>query len=283
MTAVRAPRGGIVPGLALAEVAALVPPPLAAFGDRVAAGPGGPTARPASTLRERAVFDAAIAAFGEPFGAADRRAVVSYWTQFYLAALVIPALTGLAHFGRALPLGLDEIDFELDEAGCLARFLVPEAPRIREGSSQNGLATLVEGHLRPFVELCHTHSGLARRVLWGNVAVIVDRTAEELAAVGAAAPALIETATLLGWRARRDASGTEGASVRQGAGPMPDCAAIAHGSRSPLADTLRAVGPDGGRCRRVCCLRYRLPGVADCGALCPAVRRPDTARTDRPC
>jgi len=239
------------------EVSARVPASLAAYRDGVAAGPGGPDARPLASLRDPAVFDATLAAFGAGVGAApaglDRRALVSYWSQFYLAALATPALTALVRLGRPLPLAFERTSLELDAAGRPARLLVdPDHPATGCGGScldvtqvpQPGLAGLVEDHLRPFVELCCAQCGLAPRVIWGNAAVILDYVAGELGASDA--PACAEVAACLG----------------RCAGPA--CA------RTPLAQALCA-GAAGCR-RRTCCLRSRLPGIPSCGALCPLER-----------
>ena len=230
----------------IAEIAACVPASLQAYRGGVAVGPGGPTALPVAALREPAVFDATLATFGAGYGAADRRVLVSYWSQFYLAALATPALTALIRLGRPLPLGFDTTRLELDDAGRPARLLVPaETPDCRSSGCASGLAGLVEGHLSPFVEMCHARCGIAPRVLWGNAAVILDYVAGELG--GANDPACTAAATRLGWR------GT-----------------LACG-RNPLAQALCA-DASGCRRRRVCCLRHRLPGVPSCGALCPLER-----------
>ncbi|WP_245239795.1 siderophore-iron reductase FhuF [Methylobacterium variabile] len=221
-----------------------MPASLGAYREGVAAGPGGPGATPLVALRDPAVFDATLAAFeaglGVPAGAADRRALVSYWSQFYLAPLATPVLTALVRLGRPLPLAFATTSLELDAAGRPARFLVqPDeaGPPCRSA----GLSGLVEDHLRPFVELCRAQCGIAPRVIWGNAAVILDYVARELGEPETMA--CPEVATCLGWCGG------------------PACA------RSPLAQALCAAG--GGRRRRTCCLRQRLPGVPSCGALCP--------------
>lgn len=237
------------------EVSARVPASLAAYRGGVAAGPGGPGARPLASLRDPAVFDATLAAFGAGVGAPqaglERRALVSYWSQFYLAALATPALTALVRLGRPLPLAFERTSLELDAAGRPARLLVDPATgcggSCRDGTREPprpGLAGLVEDHLRPFVELCCAQCGLAPRVIWGNAAVILDYVAGELEPDDA--PACAEVAACLGRR-----GGTA-------------C------TRTPLAQALCA-GTAGCR-RRTCCLRSRLPGIPSCGALCPLER-----------
>ncbi|WCS26555.1 siderophore-iron reductase FhuF [Methylobacterium sp. NMS14P] len=248
----------------IAEVAAQVPDTLAAYRDGIAEGPGGPEALPLGALRDPDVFDATLAAFGAGFGAefrtADPRVRVSYWSQFYLAALATPALTALVRLGRPLPLAFDAVSLELDGAGRPCRFRLPADGSACAACPAPGLTGLVEAHLRPFVELCHARCGIAPRVLWGNAAVILDYVARELGdplaglagdgegdgggCASACTAACDDVAACLGWRA--------------GSG----CA------RSPLAQAL-CPGASGCRRRRVCCLRHRLPGVPSCGALCP--------------
>lgn len=236
----------------IAQVASCVPESLAAYRGGVAVGPGGAGAVPLSCLREPAVFDAALSAFDAGLdpcaGAAtgDRRALVSYWSQFYFAALATPALTALVRLGRPLPLAFDTVSLELDLAGRPSRLLVgPGTPGTVAAPTYGvtqGFGELLDGHLRPFVALCHARCGLAPRVLWGNAAAIFDYVAGELGRTPGGP--CEELAACLEWR---------GGSA---------CA------RNPLAQGLRP-GALGRRRRRVCCLRRRLPSVPSCDALCP--------------
>ena len=238
------------------EIAARIPASLDAYRNGVAVGPGGPSALPVAALRDPALFDSTLAAFGAGYGQVDRRVLLSYWSQFYLAALATPALTALVCLGRPLPLAFDTTRLELDAAGRPARLLVPaDRPDGCPGcpvDAVSGLTGLVEGHLRRFVEMCHARCGIAPRVLWGNAAVILDYVAGELC--GADGPACAANctagATRFGWRG-----------------------ALACGT-NPLAQALCA-DASGCRRRRVCCLRHRLPGVPSCGSLCPLERATD--------
>ncbi|WP_019905844.1 siderophore-iron reductase FhuF [Methylobacterium sp. 77] len=236
------------------RLAALVPPSLAAFGCRIAATPSRPEARPLSILASKAAFDGVVDGFGRALGeggsggagqgfeTADRRALVSLWTQYYLPALIIPYFTALSRLGRALPIGFDRVGFELDEAGIVSRFIVAEADS-RDAEPEPGLDPLIEGHLRPFFDLCHGHYGLSRRVLWCNAGVTADFALRELS---------IGTAAMVPVQFRVEAC-------------LGRCGADAFG-RCPLARAF-SVGEE--RRRRVCCMRYKLPGVPSCGALCP--------------
>ncbi|GJD40378.1 MULTISPECIES: siderophore-iron reductase FhuF [Methylobacterium] len=225
------------------QLAALVPPSLSAFGCRIATAPSGSGTRPLSILTSKAAFDEVVDGFGrasgDGFETADRRALVSLWTQYYLPALIIPYFTALSRLGRALPIGFDRVGFELDESGIVSRFIVAEEDD-RRASPEPGLDPLIEGHLRPFFDLCQTHYGLSRHVLWCNAGVTADFALRALS--GDALPASSRAEACLG-RCGGDAFG-----------------------RCPLAQAFRG-GEE--RRRRVCCMRYRIPGVPSCGALCP--------------
>lgn len=224
------------------DVTALVPASLSTFGCRIDTGPGRPETQSLSILRDKAAFDAVVDGFGRTFGRADRRAVVSLWTQYYLSALIIPYLTALSRLGRALPIKFERVRFELDETGIVSRFLLAEAD-IQRLDPTSGLTLLIDGHLRPFFDLCHTHSGLSRGVLWGNAGVVADLTLRELTnGAGRSQPLPAQSEACLG-----------------------RCGADAFG-RCPLAQVFHAQEE---RRRRVCCMRYRLPGVVSCGTLCP--------------
>ena len=179
-------------------------------------------------------------ASGEGFETADRRALVSLWTQYYLPALIIPYFTALSRLGRALPIGFDRVGFELDEGGIVSRFIVAEEDD-RRAAPEPGLEPLIEGHLRPFFDLCQTHYGLSRHVLWCNAGVTADFALRELS--GDALPA---------------------SSPRRG---MPRTVAAAMRSAAARWPRLSVAARSGGG--GVCCMRYRIPGVPSCGALCP--------------
>ncbi len=89
---------------------------------------------------------------------------------------------------------------------------------------------LVSTHLTPLVDAFARRSGLSRKVFWGNAAHYLE------------------------W------------IVRQLPGKSPDFALP-----TPMTDAIRYVEEDGLRMRRrkVCCLRDRIPGIEDCGSLCP--------------
>jgi ferric iron reductase protein FhuF len=89
---------------------------------------------------------------------------------------------------------------------------------------------LISSYLTPLIEALARHSGLSRKVFLGNAA------------------------HYLAW------------IVRQLPGKTP-----AFNLPAPMTDAIRYVEEDGLRVRRrkVCCLRDRIPGIEDCGSLCP--------------
>ena len=98
------------------------------------------------------------------------------------------------------------------------------------GQSDQAASLLVSTHLTPLVDALARQSGLSRKVFWGNAAHYLE------------------------W------------IVRQLPGQNPDFALP-----TPMTDAIRYVEEDGLRVRRrkVCCLRDRIPGIEDCGSLCP--------------
>lgn len=190
-------------------------------------------------LGEAARFDAAVAAFAAGYREPDRGALVSLWSMYYLAALIVPATAALLCRDRVLPVGFEEVGLAIGSGG-LAAFRLVDAGCPAAARGCRRFETLVEGHLAPFVALCAARANLSPRVIWSNAAVMLDWALGELSAADTLPEARAEAEALL--------SGGTGACR------------LAHPLRS---------GADGTRTRRVCCLRYRLPGVADCGSLCP--------------
>lgn len=107
---------------------------------------------------------------------------------------------------------------------------------------------LFEGHVAPLIERFSGHFGVSPRLLWTNAAAIFEWALHQVATTSEANPdALDEGFALLA--ARIDTQGR----------------------RSLMADAVRYPLLDGEptRQRKLCCLRYLLPGVAYCGSLCP--------------
>lgn len=194
----------------------------------------------ACRLGDAACFDRAMTAFAAGYREPDRGALVSLWSMYYLVALIVPATAALLCRDRVLPVGYDEIGLAIGEGGTAA-FLLADAGSGAAGTRR--FDTLVEGHLAPFAALCAARTALSPRLFWSNAAVVLDWALGEMPAGGTIVAARAEAEALL-------------------AGGAGACR---------LARPLRT-NDNGSRTRRVCCLRYRLPGVADCGGLCPRDR-----------
>lgn len=201
----------------------------------------------ACRLGDAAQFDAVLDAFAARFHDPDRAALVSFWSLYYLAPLIVPSTAALLCRDRILPVGFEELGLATSETG-IAAFLLPHGAPRTAGACR--FETLVDGHLAPFAALCASRTGLSPRIVWANAAAILDWALGELEGVDTVAEARAEARALLdggagacrlAYRLRRDA---QGACVR-----------------------------------RVCCLRYRLPGVPDCGALCPRNDMASAGRT----
>lgn len=226
----------IQPNMTL-DLAALVPPSLAPSCAAMAVDDGSGCAR-ACRLAEPGGFDRALSAFATAYDEPDRAALVSLWSMYYLAALIVPPTAALLCCDRVLPVGFAELGMTIDPAG-LAAFRLPGIG-CPAGASCRRFDTLVDGHLAPFVTLCAARAGVSPRVFWSNAAVMLDWALKELGTADTVPAARAEAEALL--------DGSAGACR--------------------LAHPLRG-NADGTRTRRVCCLRYRLPGVADCGGTCP--------------
>ena len=240
----------MIPSLAPCFAGALAP-----YAALVREEPEAPDALPGRALRDAATLRELVGRFGAAYPGADRRAVVSLWTQWYFAALIVPAVAALIRLDRALPLGLDEVRLDLRENGTPAAFLVAhDGVPAADGAAR--FAALVEGHVEPLVAQLSALFGVPRRVLWTNVAVLVDWTMREVEACGACrAGPLAECRALLAVRDRACGAAN------------PLCGAL---RRTPCAAGTASGETSGMVCRRrVCCLRYKLPGVPSCGDLCP--------------
>lgn len=190
-------------------------------------------------------FDKALDIYTEKSGASDRRAVASMWSLYYFSSLTIPYLVARVLDHQVLPVGFDEMKVALAEDGLPRTFGVASAGNWQEADEEDVFATLgplMREHLREAVGYFKSVGGIAPKLAWNNALVYIDYAlrASGIEPLNAQADALI------------------------GSKSMPD------GAPNPFFDCLRHEDEDGARvCRRkICCLRYLLPGVPSCGSLC---------------
>ncbi|MGQ9367574.1 siderophore-iron reductase FhuF [Azospirillum sp. ST 5-10] len=228
------------------EFAAVLSGPFAHLrGHVLPVGVGDADALPIRALFDGDRLDAVLERFARRYDGADRRAVLSMWSQWYLGLLIPPAAgTALLH-GADRPLGFDDVRVTLAEGapGTLHLPACRPAPSPAEPAAR--LAPLIRGHLAPFVTAFAGRTGVSPRLLWGNAAIRIAGVVEA---------------------ACHRAGGPEaGARLREG---LFGCRHWPDGERNPLFGGVRF--PDGGAPQpRVCCLTYRLPGYGYCRG-CPA-------------
>lgn len=179
---------------------------------------------------------------------ADRRAVISMWTMYYFSILTIAATVHRLAHGRRLPLALDQVSLIYNEKnGEPKAFMLPDSGLTSEKAHANeDLFALIRHHIAPLIGTIAEH-GVAHKLLWNNVAAylswIIDEIDVRIGARVCAGSVSILTEPL--W---------------------PD------GSKNAMYGMIRAVPTlSGETCsqRKVCCLRYKLPGIAGCGQSCP--------------
>ena len=184
----------------------------------------------------------ALARFGAGFWQPDRQAVASLWSMYYFNAMIVPAAAVLLGCDRILPVTLAATGLLLDSKGAPERLYIPDHGRPASDADRGRrFATLVDGHLVPFIAMFAEPTGLSPRLLWSNAATVLDYVVGTVA--GRACMA-----------ARAEARGLL-------AGTLP-------GAVSHLADPFRTT-PEGTRERKICCTRHRLSGVAPCPTICP--------------
>lgn len=186
-------------------------------------------------------------------GNADRRAAASFWSLYYFSALTIPYVVA-CRAEMTLPIAFDDMTIAIGEDGLPRAFGLPHEGDWSHGKDLVDLITpLVDCHLSRAVALLKEKSGIAPKLAWNNAAVYIDyafNTTDHAPPEGDDH-----------WPSR----------------PLFDCPLLANGSRNPFHGCLRHELEAGTvHCRRkVCCLRYMLPGIPGCGELCalPELRK----------
>lgn len=202
---------------------------------------------PCAALAEPGVLGGLLDRFAARHGSADRRAVVSMWTQYYAVRLIYPVLAANLLLERDLPLAPEDTLLLVGPHGeprgfCLAH----EGGAVAAGGVER-FAPLLRGHLAPLVAAVVTEGRIAPRLAWSNIGVRFASVAE-----------MAEQQGLLSAAARADIEAVLEQSCWSDGSPNPICGVYG----TPC-------GGDAGRRRRVCCLRYLLPDMAGCGCTCP--------------
>ncbi|MEM5339228.1 siderophore-iron reductase FhuF [Paraburkholderia azotifigens] len=200
-----------------------------------------------ATQRE-AILGAMTLRYG---GDADRhaRALLSQWSKYYFGLAVPAALVSALVLRRPLDMAPERCVLLLNEGMPEALYLPHDAPGEPTDDPARRYASLVGEQLRGVIDMIASMTKIAPRVLWSNVGNLLDSLFERCAAVPGAerdAAWLFESRVLFG-----------------GDEPNP--------LRTPVRDVMprSTLLPAPFRARRVCCVRYEIPGEDQLCASCP--------------
>ncbi|MBB3350443.1 ferric iron reductase protein FhuF [Rhizobium sp. BK049] len=202
---------------------------------------------PCRDLGDRDVFDGIIARYAQKFPGSDRRAIVSMWTLYYFSMLTIAPSVHMFVNRIALPMEIHGLSLVCNEqTGEPEAFVMSGSPAIAVDPAAE-LHRLMLGHADPVISAIAANSGVAPKLLWNNAAAY------------------------LSWILKEIAHRHEPALVEGGLALLND-AEWPGGGRNPMFGMIRMARQQCGlefARRKVCCLRYNLPGVGGCGEACP--------------
>lgn len=212
--------------------------------------------RPVADWLAPAAFEQVLYTYGAPRSADERRGLASEWSKDYLSRLLPPVVAAILVMGHCLPLALTSIELILGDAGEPLAFKLPAAgspfaPAEPDPADDpfRRFAPLIDDHLEPLVAALSHYSRLSPRVFWSNAANYVE------------------------WMVSAIASRMPGAQVDD-ARAMLELRQRADGRDNPLYRPVRyrtegeGIAAKTHRQRRVCCVRYLVPGRTLC-ANCP--------------
>lgn len=216
---------------------------------------------PLRTLLTPEVFSSVLDRFGAQYPGSDRRGLASVWSKYYFIKLIPPVVTASLMLDHRLPLRFEQLQVMLDEQGMPLGFKLPDpgqrwAPAPTDAFQR--FDELIEGHLRPFIDTVATLTRLSPKVLWSNAGNYFE------------------------WLLGLLASAIPQADLSHGHDLLnaPNLAQI---HRNPLYQPVQYIKVAGQvdlkRQRRVCCIRYRVGGLAVCEN-CPLLDRPTRPMVD---
>jgi len=234
----------------MSSLADLLPPAWAAHGRSIhlgmpGAGLGPGQLLPASSLP--AHLPRLLDAMRQHYAGDDARALLSQWSKYYFS-LVIPAAVAVAQcLRRPLHMPLHASFLWLCEGMPQALCLPADAVGAPSEDPASRYRSLCVDHLAPQIEALAAAVRIAPRVLWSNVGHTLEYALSSVDAEAAAERAML----------------FERAMFFDTDAPNP----LRHAIRyvKPASPVL----PDPLRVRRVCCLRYLLPGEELLCSSCP--------------
>ena len=235
----------------IASLAPLFSGPLADYGENLQLASDQQQAVAGSQLFQPDYFATFIGTLAARHGTDDLLALTSIWSKWYFCFLA-PTVAANLLLQRELPIALSDVGVALSAEGKpLGLHLPHDGSPLPPCSPFARFSSLIQGHLEPVIEAMARVSKASPRVFWSN------------------AGNLFEFATTQTERhplARADCSAPARAILESRLRP--------DGRRNPLFAPVyyKDVGAsEPQRLRRICCIRYRLPGVDYCGS-CPLDR-----------
>jgi ferric iron reductase protein FhuF len=199
-------------------------------------------------LLDPIVMESLLSRFAEARAGGDRRAIVSMWTQWHFGALIIPTAAAILFLEHDLPVELDHVGIAVDDSGKTAAIILPDLAASEHACAGERFSRLFQGHVEPLIRKLAGQFKVSPRLLWNNASDIFEWTLLQANSIGTA---------------RSDALNEGHALLKSKIG--------SNGRPNPMFDLVRYL-PQGDqtiRQRKLCCLRYLLPGVECCGSLCP--------------
>ncbi|KAA2212460.1 siderophore-iron reductase FhuF [Teichococcus oryzae] len=230
----------------ISEFAPAFQGPLAFAGDSLVLGQEARPTVAVKDLLQPGMIGELVEAFSRRYPGGDHPAVLSMWSQYYMSVLVYPVLSVALALRRELPVAPEDVSLVIGDDGAPTALLLPHAGRpLPDGPiGAASLNRLVRGHLEPVVQALASAGRVSARVFWCNAGVRIG-----------------DVLRLLG-----DMAGSHEVRDRL---LHQDC--WEDGWTNPLARSfhpsacLTQPSPQ----RRVCCMRYRLPGLERGCGTCP--------------
>lgn len=179
------------------------------------------------------------------------RALLSQWSKFYFRLAAPAAIAAALTLRRPLRMPAHACTVVLRGGMPAALYLPADALGPVTQDPARRYASLMREHMSVVIDKLGAMGRIAPRVLWSNAGNLLDALFEEHAGDEASE------------QASEDAAWLFGSSALFGGEPNP----LRHAVRSMMPRSARLPAPF--RARRVCCLRYEIPGEKRLCASCP--------------
>lgn len=213
---------------------------------------------PVSALPEHreAVLDAMVRHYGgDP--AQHARALMSQWSKYYFGRAAPAGVVAALTLGRPLDMTLEHTFVALDDGMPVALYFAADALGAPCDDPAPRYAGLV-AHLGAVIDVLAAMGRVTPRVLWSNAGNLLDYLLDTCRSLPCAADPVRDA----GWLFGSTCFACEPNPLRM---PVRDAV-----PRSPLL-------PTPFRARRVCCLRYEIPGETQLCGSCPLLLTMDDA------